>query len=171
MVFEKKGEAKTGRATWTGSCAAVALLALWEMERDESLRTSSAKGLRATAEIAVAGIKQRQEFDAAAVLQYDGDWRKLNALWKPQQTINEAGEIAAHQLQGINRLSPARRAELRTAREAMFAAWVVTLCPDRNFLKQHEPEIATLAHFRADKLRFAFFFTLECAWWRLQVVG
>lgn len=52
---------------------------------------------------------------------------------------------------------------------AMFAAWVVTLCPDRDFVKQHEPEIlATLAHFRADKLRFVSFFPLECAWWRLQ---
>jgi len=142
------------------------------MERDESLRTSYAKGLRATAEMAVAGMQQRQEFDAAAVLHYESDWRKLNALWKPQQTNNEAEEIAALQLQEINRLSPARRAELRPAREAMFAAWVVTLCPDRDFVKQHEPEIlATLAHFRADKLRFVSFFPLECAWWRLQVVG
>jgi len=43
MVFERNGLARTGRATWTGSPAAVALLALWEMERDESLRTSYAK--------------------------------------------------------------------------------------------------------------------------------
>jgi len=96
----------------------------------------------------------------------------LGALWKPQQTNNEAEKIAALQLKEINRLSPARRAELRSAREAMFAAWVVTLCPDRAFVKQHEPEIlATLAHFRADKLRFVSFFPMECAWWRLQVAG
>jgi hypothetical protein len=114
-------------------------------------------------------MAQRQEFDAAAILPYERDWRKLNALWKPQQAVNEAAGIAALQLQEVNRLSPARRAELRPAREAMFAAWVVSLCSDRDFVKQHEPEImATLAHFRADKLRFVSFFPLECAWWRLQ---
>ncbi len=169
MVFEKKSEARTGRATWTGSCAAVALRALWEMERDESLRASYAKGLRATAEMAVAGMALRQEFDAAKDLHYESDWRKINTLWKPQQTIKEAEEVAALQLREINRLSPARHAELRTVRESLFAAWVVTLCPDREFVKQHEPEtLATLAHFRADKLRYVSFFPLESAWWRLQ---
>lgn len=54
------------------------------------------------------------------------------------------------------------------AREAGFAAWVITLCPDRELVKQHEPEtLATIAHFRADKMRFVTFFPLESAWWRL----
>ena len=58
------------------------------------------------------------------------------------------------------------------SREAAFAAWVITLCPERDVVKQNEPEIlATLAHFRADKLRFVSFFPLESAWWRLQAIG
>ena len=54
MVFGKKGESNSGRVTWTGSCAAVALLALGEMERNEFLRAGFAKGLWAIAEMAVA---------------------------------------------------------------------------------------------------------------------
>ncbi len=171
MVFEKKGEAKPNRATWTGSCAAVALRALWEMERAETLRAAYARGLRATAEVAAEGLAQRAEFDPDAIPHYEADWRMLNALWKAQQTEQEAHELAQLQLAEINRLSPARRAELRIAREPMFAAWVVTLCPDREVVKRHEPEIlATLAHFRADRLRFVSFFPLENAWWRLRAV-
>ncbi len=169
MVFEIKGEPKAYRATWTGSCAAVALRGLWEMEDDESLRATFARGLSATAELAAEGMRQRADFDPAAELHYEADWRKLNALWKPQQTLAEAQDLAQLQLQEINRLSPARRAELRTAREAMFAAWVTTLCPDREVVGRHEPEIlATLAHFRADRMRFVSFFPLESAWWRLR---
>jgi hypothetical protein len=171
MVFERKGEAKPNRATWTGSCAAVALRALWEMERDETLRAAFARGLRATAEVAAEGMAQRSDFDPNAKLAYEADWRKLNALWKPQQTEEEAQQLAQLQLAEINRLSLARRAELRSAREAMFAAWVTTLCPEREVVKKHEPEIlASIAHFRADRLRFVSFFPLECAWWRLQTL-
>lgn len=169
MVFEKKGETKTGRATWTGSCAAVCLRGLWEMEHDETLRAAFAKGLRATAEMAVAGLSYRAQFSNDDTARYESDWRKLNEHWQPQQTINEAEEIAGLQLSALHKLSPRRKAELNHAREACFAAWVITLCPDREVVKQHEPEIlATLAHFRADKLRFVSFFPLENAWWRMQ---
>ncbi len=169
MVFEKKNGAKPARATWTGSSAAVALRGLWEMERDETVRAAFASGLRATAGVAAEGMKQRLEFDPNAQLAYEADWRTLNALWKPQKTADEAQTLAQEQLAEINRLSPARRAELRSAREAMFAAWVVTLCPDRAVVRRHEPEIlATIAHFRANRMRFVSFFPLECAWWRLS---
>ncbi len=168
MTFEKKIGGKPVRATWTGASSAVALRGLWEMERDETVRAAFARGLHATAELAAEGMTQRLEFDPTEKPAYEADWRKLNALWKPQQTEHDATEVAGAQLREINLLSPARRAELRTAREAMFAAWVVTLCPDRDVVQRHQPEIlATLAHFRADQMRFASFFPLECAWWRL----
>lgn len=169
MDFERKGGTKTSRATWTGSCAAVALRGLWEMERDETLRAAFGRGLQATAELAAEGMQERHSFDPNANLAYEADWRKLNAFWKPQRTEDEAQEVATVQLQEINRLSPARRAELRSAREAMFAAWVTTLCPDSTVVRRHEEEIlATIAHFKADRLRFVSFFPIENAWWRLQ---
>lgn len=169
MVFEKKGEAKPHRATWTGSPAAVCLRGLWEMEKDEALRAAYAKGLRATAAMAVEGMSYREKFAQDNSTLFDNDWRKLNEYWRPQQTENDATEVAAIQLSAANKLSPRRRAELAYAREAVFAAWVITLCPDREVMKQHEPEIlATLAHFQADKLHFVSFFPIECTWWRLR---
>jgi hypothetical protein len=169
MVFEKKGQAKAGRATWTGSPAAASLRGLWEMEQDEAVRTAFANGLRATAEMAVEGLDYRRKFLKDSPARFDGDWRKLNAYWKPQKTEDEAAELARIQLKALHSLSPRRRDELVNAREAAFAAWVITLCPDREVVKVHEPEIlATIAHFRADQLRFVSFFPLESAWWRLQ---
>ncbi|MBI2479543.1 MAG: hypothetical protein HYV60_13185 [Planctomycetia bacterium] len=169
MVFEKRGEAKSIRATWTGSCSAVALRGLWEMERDESVRAAFATGLRATAALAAEGLGYRQQFANDDDARYESDWRKLNELWKPQQTEDAAAEIARLQLNALHKTSPRRTAELRHAREAAFAAWVVTLCPEREAVKRHEPDVlATLAHFRAAKLRFVSFFPLESAWWRLR---
>jgi hypothetical protein len=168
MVFEKKGKAKTGRATWTGSPAAVCLRGLWEMEQDGPVRAAFARGLNASAEMAVEGMSYRNQFPDDNTARYESDWRKLNAWWKPQRTEDEASEVAKLQLGEINKLSPCRRMELTYAREAAFAAWVVTLCPDPDVVKQHENEIlATLAHFRADRLHFVSFFPLESAWWRL----
>jgi len=67
----------------------------------------------------------------------------------------------------MNRLSPRRREELSSAREAIFAAWVTTLCPDPVGVRRHADEIlSTLAHFRADRLRFVSFFPMEAAWYR-----
>lgn len=169
MVFEAKGGTKPVRSIWTGSCAAVALRALWEMETDEAVRAAFARGLSATAEVAAEGMGLRLRFDPEASLTFEGDWRKLNALWKPQETEDEAHALANVQLQEINRLSPARRAELQLGREAIFGAWVVTLCPEREVVQRYEPEIlATLARFRADRMHYVSFFPLECAWWRLQ---
>jgi hypothetical protein len=157
------------RHTWTGSSSVVCLRGLWELEDDPDLRAAFARGLAASADLAAEGMRQRTEFSHDEPAGYEGDWRKLNALWKPQQTVDEAAAVAQAQLAEINRLSPRRRAELRQAREAMFAAWVTTLCPDRAVVGRHEAEIlATLAHFRADRLHFASFFPLESAWWRLQ---
>jgi len=114
-------------------------------------------------------MSDRAQFSNDDNARYENDWRKLNEHWKPQQTEDEATEVARVQLKAMHQLSPRRRAELNYAREAAFAAWVITLCPDREVVKQHEPEIlATIAHFRADKLRFVSFFPLESAWWRLR---
>ncbi len=171
MVFERKGKAKPGRATWTGSCAAVALRGLWEMERDPTIRAAFARGLWATAAVAAEGMSYRNEFSNDDKAHYENDWRKLNEYWKPQQTEDEAAEVARIQLTALHKLSPRRRAELTYAREAIFAAWVVTLCPDRDVVKSHKTEIlATLAHFRADRLRFVSFFPMENAWWRLRAI-
>lgn len=170
MVFEKQGQAKAGRATWTGSPSACCLRGLWEMEDNEALRAVFAQGLRATAAMAALGLSYRRQFSNDDNSRFESDWRKLIEHWKPQQTEGEAAEVARLQLNALHTLSPRRRAELTYAREAAFAAWVVTLCSDREVLKQHEPELlATLTHFRADKLRCVSFFPLESAWWRLKL--
>lgn len=171
MHFEAKPDGKIHRATWTGASSAISLRGLWEMEDDPDLRAAYARGLNATAREAAKGMTQRHDFDPDADLYYEPDWKQINALWKPQQTEQDAVDLAHLQIKEINRLSPARRAELGTAREPIFAAWVTTLSPDAGLVKEYEAEIlATIAHFKADKMYFVSFFPLENAWWRVQTV-
>ncbi|MEZ0276905.1 MAG: hypothetical protein ACAH88_18495, partial [Roseimicrobium sp.] len=54
-------------------------------------------------------------------------------------------------------------------REPVFAAWVVTLCPDRAFVEQQREKIrAVLGHYKYDKLYYSQFFPAEAAWYRLN---
>jgi len=57
-------------------------------------------------------------------------------------------------------------------REPSFAAWIITLCPDREVITKHRASILqTLTHYRFDRLHLSGFFPLESAGWRLQVAG
>ena len=57
-------------------------------------------------------------------------------------------------------------------REPLFAAWVVTLCPDPAVLRQHAPAILdAITHYRWDRLYLSQFFAAESAWYRLKLRG
>lgn len=163
MAWEEEG----ARAVWTGSVSAVCLRGLWEMEDDPSLRAAFEAGLRATAAKAAPAMALAADFDAAANERFDPDWRKLNELWKPQRTADDAVAVAQAQLRMLHRLSPRRTSELKKFREAAFAAWVTALCPDANAVRVHTDGFrVVLSRLRADRLRFVSFFAVESAWWR-----
>jgi hypothetical protein len=156
------------RHSWTGSVPTVSLRGLWEMERDESLRAAYARGLAASVAVAAPGMAVRRQFKNESTSHFSNDWRGMNALWRPQQTDAETHALATEQLAWFNRQSPRRVEEMRFVREPLFAAWIVTLCPDRELVARHRDEIRdTLAHYRYDRLRHSHFFAAENTWWRL----
>jgi hypothetical protein len=56
-------------------------------------------------------------------------------------------------------------------REPIFAAWVVTLCPDAAVVAPHrEAILTTLAYYDYTRLRYSQFFPVEAAWYRLQTL-
>ena len=76
------------------------------------------------------------------------DWRVLNEWWQPQASEAEAVAVAERQSKELGRLSPRRYEEFAHVREPIFAAWVVTLCPDAAVVEPHRDAIlATLAHY------------------------
>ncbi len=161
------GEEGGVRAVWTGSVSAACLRGLWEMEDDPSVRAAYEAGLRATAEAVAPLLALALEFDADRDERFEPDWRKLNELWKPQKTAEEAVAVAQAQLRMLHRLSPRRTSELKLLREAVFAAWVTALCPDANLVRGHTGAFRNLvSRLRADRLRFVSFFPVEGAWWR-----
>jgi hypothetical protein len=165
-------EGRETPAAWTGSVSVACLRELWELETDPNLRSAFAQGLAASAAFVADKLALRHEFDNDGTSYFEGDWRKLNAMWRPQQTPTEANELAREQLNWINKQSPRRREEMKLVRESAFAAWIVSLCPDRKIVARHRAEaFETLAYYRYDRLRYSQFFPVESAWYRLRTVA
>jgi hypothetical protein len=167
MVFER-----SWRQSWTASCCVAALRALWEMEKDEAVRGAFARGLEASATLAMQSLPLAQQFDNDDERRFEPDWRKMNAQWKPQTTEQEAQRLAEAQLREFGKLSPRRGQETEFVREPLFAAWIVTLAPDKGALGKRAEEIEkTLAHYRYERLYYSQFFPAESAWWRLLLAS
>ena len=158
--------------TWTACPGAAGLRGLWELESDPALKAAYAKGLRASAAVAAESLALALEFDNDDQQTFLLDWRVLNSLWREQKSVKEARDLAVKQLDLLDSLSPRRGYEARLVREPLFAAWVVTLCPDRAVLQQHAPAILqAIRHYRYDRLYISQFFPAEAAYYRLKLSG
>lgn len=155
--------------TWTSCTCVGAVRALWEMEKDETIRAAYAKGLQASADLAFKSLPMAQQFDNADTSYFEMDWRVMNKDWKPQQTEQEAQDLAHVQLRNFMKLAPRRGKETAFVREPTAAAWVVTLAPDAAILKQRSSDVErVIAHYDYSKLYYSQFFWVESAWERLK---
>lgn len=158
--------------TWTACPGAAGLRGLWELERDPTLKAAYEQGLRASARTAAESLPLALEFDNSDRQTFLLDWRELNTLWHEQHSVREARELAEKQLRLLDSLSPRRGYEVRLVREPLFAAWVVTLCPDPEIVRRHAPAIlAAIRHYRYDGLYLSQFFPAELAYYRLRLSG
>lgn len=163
MVFE---DAKYH--SWTSCTSVGALRALWELEKDDATRATFARGLQASADLAIKSLALAEKFEQNDPRTFDPNWRVMNAQWKRQQTETEAQDLALLQLREFLMVSPRRGMETENVREPTSAAWVVTLAPDDVLLRQRAPEIErVIAHYDYAKLYYSQFFWVESAWWRL----
>lgn len=159
------------RESWTGASGVIALRGLWELETDPEVRTAYERGLAASLRLAADGIALCRKFDNESRAAFLHDWRVLNEWWQPQASEAEAVAVAERQSKELGRLSPRRYPEFVHVREPLFAAWVVTLCPDRTLVEPHRAAILeALGHYRYERLYYSQFFPAEAAWYRLQLL-
>lgn len=154
---------------WT-SCAGVACLrALWEMEDDPATKAAYADGLAASARLAAESLSLHESFTTADGSVFETDWRtSMLPLWKPQQTEQEAVDLAHAQLKAFLKVSPRRQIETAHVREPTSAAWIISLCPEQDLVESHREAIgALIAAYDYRELYYSTFFWVECAWWRL----
>ena len=164
MVFENGS-----RHSWTSCTCVGALRALWELEKDETLRAAYARGLQASADLSFQTLPMAQKLNTVDTSYFEMDWRVMNKDWKPQQTEQEAAALARVQSQALKKLSPRRGMETVFVREPTAAAWIVTLAPDAGVLKQRAADVErVIAHYDYSKLYYSQFFWVESAWWRLR---
>ncbi len=153
------------RESWTGASSVITLRGLWEMETDPAWKQSYADGLAASLKVAADGVPLATKFDNESSAAFLHDWRKLNEWWQPQSSEAEALAVAERESKELGRLSPRRYEEFVYMREPIFAAWVVTLCPDRALVEPHRGAILdTLAHYDYTRIRYSQFFPAEAAW-------
>lgn len=155
---------------WTSCTAVGALRALWEMETDAALKSAYREGLRASAALAAESLPLALKYDPADRSHFALDWRAtMMPLWRPQKTEQEAAALADVQIRAFIKTSPRRPVETAFIREPASAAWIVTLCPDRDLVTRHVPAIeGMIRRFDYSRLYYSTFFWVESAWWRLR---
>jgi len=159
------------RHSWTGSESVICLRGLWEMETDTALKAVYAEGLRRSAELAAQSLGLIEKFDVNGTEPFNVDWRVMNAAWKPQHSEAEAVEVAHAGLKLQHAASPRMTIEKDHLREPCFAAWVVTLCPDRDLVMSHRAAIQkVITHYDFSRVYLSQFFPVESAWWRLKLL-
>ncbi|MGC3966373.1 MAG: hypothetical protein QM775_03075 [Pirellulales bacterium] len=156
------------RHSWTGSVGVTALRGLWEMETDEALKAAYLDGLRSSAALSAQSLPLIEKFKIGGDDGFNHDWRLMASAWKPQHSEAESVEVANAGLRVQHRMSPRLHLEKDYMREPVFAAWVVTLCPDEAVVRSHrEAILRVIAHYRYDRLNLSQFFPAESAWFRL----
>ncbi len=168
MVFDP---GQGPRHSWTGSEGVICLRALWEMETDAALKAVYAEGLRHSAELSAKSLPLIAEFDVNGTEPFNVDWRVMNGAWKPQHSEADAVEVALAGLKLQHAASPRMHIEKDYLREPCFAAWVVTLCPDRPLVMAHRAAIEkVITHYDFSRVHLSQFFPLESAWWRIRLL-
>jgi len=168
MVFDP---AQGPRHSWTGSEGVICLRALWEMESNTALKAAYDEGLRHSAELAAQSLPLIVKFDVNGTEKFDVNWRVMNQAWKPQQSEADAVEVAIAGLKLQHAASPRMHIEKDYLREPCFAAWVVTLCPNRDFVMSHRAAIErVITHYDFRRVYLSQFFPVESAWWRIKLL-
>ncbi|GEP45664.1 hypothetical protein [Brevifollis gellanilyticus] len=168
MVFDP---GQGPRHSWTGSEGVICLRALWEMETDAALKAVYAEGLRHSAELSAKSLGLISEFDVNGTEVFNVDWRMMNAAWKPQTSELESVQVALAGLKLQHAASPRMHIEKDYLREPCFAAWVVTLCPDREYVMSQRTAIEkVITHYDVSRVYLSQFFPLESAWWRIKLL-
>lgn len=148
--------------TWTHSMSVAGLKEMLRIETDPVRQLQYRQGLQKTGGIAAPFIGEYRNFRTDVDAGFSGDWRIMNAIWRPQPTVNDAVKLAEEQVKMINAASPQSQQEKRYVRWPLFAAWIVLMSEDDQLIAKELPTIrSAMMHYRWDKLRHSDFFIGE----------
>jgi hypothetical protein len=143
-----------------------ALKELFMLENDNGLKALFRIGLDKNALKAAKHITRYKEFNNELDLAFNPDWRLLNSLWKPQQTMQEALELAEIQLQLWDEVSPRKGYELVNMMEPLNACWIVVLSGNPDIIDPVREAIrAALTHYDWSIMSYSTFFIAECTYY------
>jgi hypothetical protein len=157
---------------WTSSMDQAALKELFTLEKDNLIRSQFRIGLDSNGFKAAQHIARYKEFDNNHDLEFSPDWRVLNSLWKPQETMQEALELAELQLELWDKVSPAKGYELIKMMEPLNACWIVVLSGNPDIIDPVLKDIrAALIHYDWARMNYSTFFIAECIYYEGRQYG
>ncbi len=181
MLYEKGGNPKLSRlevatkgfasnavvgSWWVRAVTIGCQRLLWEIETDSIIKSGYGQGLELTANSAFNFVGMGFKLKRNDTSVFDINWRKLNELWKPQLTENESQDLAVKQFTLI--VDTRRGREDHAVRQACFAAWVVSLAPNKMTFKRRIPDLKMLIEqFDYTNIYHSWFFPLEATGWRV----
>lgn len=155
--------------TWDESPSVSCMRLLWELEEDSSIKDLYRQGLENSATAAMQSLSMTDKYDPNDPIPYDLDWRKMNVLWRPQMTALEAEAVAGAELDDLNKRSPKRANDAAYIREPAFSAWVVSLDPNEQALRERKVVLErVITSYQYDKIYEVWFFPLIATWYRIQ---
>jgi hypothetical protein len=154
---------------WVESVSICCLRSLWELETDPTIKDVYKQGLELSATSALNSLTRTSNFSTNDTDVYDINWRMMNQFWKVQLTETEASDLAKIQLIDFSQKCQRWSKEAFGVREPIFAAFIISLAPDKILLKQRSPELLkVLRHYEFNKLYTVWFFPVESIWFRVH---
>ncbi len=156
--------------TWHEAPAEGCLRLLWELETDSLLKEAYRKGLEINANNAMISILQysrKMNYNDTSL--YYSDWRFLNTLWRPQNYDTISENVGYAQWKLLDKAIPRWGNEAKFVREPCFAAWYVSLAPDKLIFRHRAADLQQLVdYYNVKNLCQVWFFPLEAVGWSLQ---
>jgi hypothetical protein len=147
---------------WTISIDQAALRELFLLETDQNIKSKYKNAMDINAEKASKHIYFYKHFDNENKLLFNPDWRVVNKIWVPQNSVREAYELAERQLEIWNTISPRKGYELQYMMEPLNAAWMVVLSGNPEIINPLREEIyGLLTHYDWSKMYYSTFFIAE----------
>lgn len=157
---------------WISSNSVATLRGLWELESNPERKAAYAEGLARSAKLAAGLLPLALEFDYDDPRGFSCDWRVANTIWVEQQTVAEAVALARRQWPLLVEASPRWPYESNHVREPLFAAWIISMCPEAEVVERHREAIeAALERVQGERLHLAGFFVGEVAWYQMERAG
>lgn len=143
------------------------LHALAELEEDALLRRAFARGLYVNGMAVAPFLSGYQAYRNEDDAPFDPNWRRIAPLWKAQDTVQAAVDLARPQCEyWMAQVVPRKKIENAHVRQVLYVNWIAQLSGHTPLRRRASDALdAMLCAVQWDTLHLPDAFVAECAYW------